>query len=100
MTVACSVLEELEEAFENSFQKPQIYKDSWVTGYNEFGEGRTLPEVYEGILLDEGYTEEVEHTECWGARLSANGFMDCTEWTLFWSEEEAAEYLMDMWLVG
>lgn len=31
----------------------------------------------------------------WGARLSAPGYLDCTEWCVLDSEEEAREYLMD-----
>lgn len=31
--------------------------------------------------------------EGWGARLSAPGFMDCTEWAIFDSEQEAKDYL-------
>ena len=31
--------------------------------------------------------------DAWGARLSAPGFMDCTPWTVFKTEEEAQKYL-------
>jgi len=31
----------------------------------------------------------------WGARYSAPGYLDCTEWTLFDTEEEAKAYLQD-----
>lgn len=31
--------------------------------------------------------------EGWGARLSAPGYLDCTEWSVFDSEQEAREYL-------
>jgi len=31
----------------------------------------------------------------WGARLSAPGYMDCTEWVVFDSEQEARDYLKE-----
>lgn len=33
----------------------------------------------------------------YGARLSAPGYMDCTEWCVFDSEEEAKDYLVDLY---
>ena len=35
--------------------------------------------------------------EGWGARLSAPGYLDCTDWTVHETEEEAHEYLTDMY---
>jgi hypothetical protein len=32
-----------------------------------------------------------------GARLSAPGYMDCTEWSVFATEEEAREYLVEVY---
>jgi hypothetical protein len=32
-----------------------------------------------------------------GARLSAPGYLDCTEWTVFETEREAREYLAEMY---
>lgn len=37
--------------------------------------------------------QSVELREGWGARLSAPGYMDCTDWSVFDSEEEAEAYL-------
>ena len=33
----------------------------------------------------------------WGARLSAPGYMDCTEWAVFATFDEANEYLDEMY---
>lgn len=42
----------------------------------------------------EGTIQEVKGPiEGWGARLSASGYMDCTDWTVFSTEEEARAYL-------
>jgi len=35
--------------------------------------------------------------EGFGARLSAPGYLDCTEWTVFDTAEEAEEYLQEMY---
>jgi hypothetical protein len=37
--------------------------------------------------------EDVEVIQGYGARMSAPGYMDCTEWAVFDSLEEAEEYL-------
>jgi len=51
----------------------------------------TLGDYYEGRIyrtsLRVGY----------GARLSAPGYMDCTEWTVFDTEQEAQDYLTEMY---
>lgn len=39
--------------------------------------------------------QSVTAKHAYGARLSAPGYMDCTEWALFDSEAEAREYLAD-----
>jgi hypothetical protein len=37
--------------------------------------------------------DSVELVEGWGARLSAPGYLDCTDWCVFDTEEEAVAYL-------
>lgn len=39
---------------------------------------------------------QVRRIEGWGARLSAPGYMDCTEWTVFVTEKEARQHLDDV----
>lgn len=39
--------------------------------------------------------ESVERVEGFGARLSASGFLDCTDWSVFETEEEAREHLAE-----
>ena len=50
---------------------------------------------YEGMIrpYTEGTIQSWENRLGYGARLSAPGYMDCTEWTVFDTEEEAREYL-------
>ena len=40
---------------------------------------------------------EWENIKGYGARLSAPGYLDCTEWTVFDTEEEAREYLEEIY---
>lgn len=39
--------------------------------------------------------DSVEFNYGWGARMSAPGYMDCTDWAVFPTNEEAKEYLDD-----
>ena len=41
--------------------------------------------------------ESWENIKGYGARLSAPGYLDCTEWTIFDTAEEAEKYLDDMY---
>lgn len=45
----------------------------------------------------EGAIQEWKTIRGHGARLSAPGYMDCTEWTVFDSPEEASAYLEEMY---
>lgn len=55
-------------------------------------EGTSLRDFMEG---NEVYAVEVKHG--FGARLSAPGYLDATEWTVFDSEQEAIDYLEEMY---
>ncbi len=50
----------------------------------------SLGDYYDGHRID-----EVSIRSGWGARLSAPGYMDCTEWCVFDTEQEARDYLRD-----
>jgi hypothetical protein len=43
----------------------------------------------------EGTPLSWENVKGFGARLSAPGYLDCTEWTVFDTEDEAREYLAE-----
>jgi hypothetical protein len=45
----------------------------------------------------EGTVQSVSVREGYGARLSAPGYLDCTEWCVFDTPEEAQEYLTEMY---
>lgn len=54
-----------------------------------------LPRIRE-FFMDDPYS--VELVDGWGARMSAPGYMDCTDWCVFPTKEEAEEYLKDYYL--
>ena len=45
----------------------------------------------------EGTPESWENVKGYGARLSAPGYLDCTEWSVFKTKEIAREYLEEMY---
>lgn len=45
----------------------------------------------------EGKPASWENIQGYGARLSAPGYLDCTEWTVFDTPERAREYLEEMY---
>jgi hypothetical protein len=45
----------------------------------------------------EGTPLSWENVKGFGARVSAPGYLDCTEWTVFDTEDEAREYLEEMY---
>ena len=54
---------------------------------------------YEGQirLYVEGTIQSWENIQGYGARLSAPGYLDCTEWAVFDTVEEALSYLAEMY---
>jgi hypothetical protein len=54
------------------------------------------PEIEKAIRpYVDGTPHEVSLVEGFGARLSAPGYLDCTEWSVFPTEQEARDYLRD-----
>lgn len=45
----------------------------------------------------EGTVQSWENIEGYGARLSAPGYLDCTDWCVFDTPEKAEEYLEEMY---
>lgn len=85
-----------------SFMKPQIVQDHyfdistsegtfWLPAYalGENPDAETFQDHCGGEYLGH------ELIYGWGARLSAPGYMDCTDWCVFDTEDEAREYLRE-----
>jgi hypothetical protein len=61
------------------------------------GESETPADYADVQTYCEGKPQSWEVITGFGARLSAPGYMDCTEWAVFETEKEASEYLDDMY---
>lgn len=68
----------------------------WIDRFNDDSkwllECQTLLEIY----LPPGDFLSVEKVKGYGARLSAPGYLDCTDWTVFKTEDEAWNYLQTL----
>jgi hypothetical protein len=101
-----TALESLSAAFADSFMKPQITHESFYRVETSDGT-ETVPFDAAGAVLCnadlqaycEGDVDEPGDRPtlqtAFLARLSAPGYMDCTDWASFESAEEAAQYLLD-----
>lgn len=77
------------------FMQPDIVLDSWVC-FESLSEGTSwIPEDFaEEYETDPSY-KETERCVGYGARLSAPGYLDRTDWTVFDTVQEAAQDLID-----
>ena len=91
--------------------QPQVYWDTYVSIETTAGTEIIPLEVYgflsdirpfddlqvylEGLPLDD--SEIPEEREGWVARMSAPGYLDCTDWTAHETEAKAHAYLSDMY---
>ena len=64
---------------------------------NSDSTSQPLSDEYAAIIAPyvDGIPQQWENIKGFGARLSAPGYMDCTDWCVFGSEDEANEYLAD-----
>ena len=93
---------ELDSAFEGQFMEPQVVLGDWhnldgATGIQSYpAEYFTLDDAIESYTAIENHKPWESGTVIgYGARLSAPGYLDCTEWTVFDTELEAIEYLIE-----
>lgn len=78
--------------------QPQVVFDTWYEIEDKHGEIHIVPkEVIEDFIHSElesltttaqGFSVTV-HKDTWGGRMSAPGYLDCTDWCLYASEKEA-----------
>ena len=106
-------VERFDTAFADSFMQPKVYQGQYLEIDTTYG-GMTIPidialdpaatvqslidsgtiEI-EGDLYDEEQTVGDVLENGWLARMSADGYSDCTEWTGFETEDAAKAYLVD-----
>jgi len=93
--------------FEGQFMQPEIYKDRAYIVETTYGT-EVVPWELVGNVKEMHYLEDfLEGTPYEGqelvikegilARLSAPGFLDCTEWSTHDTAEEAMTYLEEMY---
>jgi len=73
-----------------SHMQPQVVHSTWAL-VREYGEKRWIEE--RDLSGDQTC---LDMRKGYGARLSAPGYLDCTEWEVFDTEQEACSYLADM----
>jgi len=78
------------------FMEPVVVHGEWALVEDDYGAERHIPGEYkDDIGEDERLVEVVTG---WGAQMSASGYMDQTEWTVFDTEEEAWENLKEYYM--
>lgn len=89
-----------------SFMQPQIVRDHFQVIENTT-EGTIICPTFACVFSNDDVPEEfgvdredVTTVYGFGARLSAPGYLDCTEWSIFDTEKEAAEYLLEVYEDG
>lgn len=84
-----------------AFMTPQYETGKFLAITNEEGEVTYVPEDLGMDPADciEGDVAEVEVVEGVGVRLSASGYMDCTDWVVFDDMMVAREYLVESYEV-
>lgn len=96
------------QAWDDKLLKPQVVQGDWwhvVPKEHEdeqtyvpadlFTEKQAVEYICGTSILGMEAAKEVNKVTGWGARLSAPGYLDSSEWELFETEEEARTYLME-----
>lgn len=80
-----------------SFMQPEVLLQNWMIVEDSTGETHVVPEDCLDLneFLDVGKTIEITKKYGFGARLSAPGYLDCTEWSFHEKEFDAHEHLRD-----
>lgn len=105
MSKRCPTTGQFLPAYDGEFMQPETYHGNWQH-IADTNEGNILcPEAYAEYRNNEGaaqaYNVPLENVTTefgWGARLSASGYMDCTDWLgVYASEALALKALREMY---
>jgi len=85
----------------SSFMQPQVEFGRWWE-YETYEGTNWLPaDLFTRKQITDNFTigelDYIIEVEGWGARLSAPGYLDCTDWVVFPTEKQAREYLVEMY---
>ena len=81
----------------DSFMEPQVVHDEWFIFESTDGI-EAVPYEYIHDIGDEVMDVIEQCRVGYGARLSAPGYLDCTDWVVFDTEQEAIDYLAETYL--
>ena len=106
-----SLWEKVESEFRKSFMNPEVIYDDWVEIESTLGTHYVAGERYEGQgddavrifnqfaiytpITTAGQVCSARNMQGYGARLSAPGYLDSTEWAVFSTAQEAIEHLLE-----
>lgn len=77
------ITRDLDEAFGESFMQPEILQTTCAEAVNDYG---VDPELVDHMNIDK---------TIYLARLSASGYLDCTDWHIAEKLREAADILIE-----
>jgi len=81
-----------------AFMERQVEFGEWFVYEDKWGEGHCIEADCVDLVPEDDICEVVyQRLEGFGARLSAPGYLDCTEWTVFGTEAEAHQFLEDFY---
>lgn len=75
---------------------PSMVHDEWYDPDDGDRIAALVGDLADYIESDVEYVSRVRIIFGYGARLSAPGYVDCTEWSVFSTEREASEHLDDL----
>lgn len=91
------------QPFKRSFMQPVVIFGDWWKIETDRDGTVVLPAMLfdlDDVMREypETFLEGIEKVENkYGARMSAAGYMDCTDWTIHDSEKEGYDYLAEMY---
>ena len=91
----------IEYAKIDTFMEPQITLHRGWLVVETMADGIDYIEDEYNVHCDgmyPGYVGSVSYATGHGARLSASGYLDCTDWCVFDTEQQAIDYLAETYL--
>lgn len=86
------------EVFEGEYYRVETSEGTWIVPADDAGDVGTYGDLRDYVQGDIEEPDAVATPESgWLCRLSAPGYLDCTEWDAFGTEQEAREHLLDMY---
>jgi len=79
-----------------AFMETEVMFGEWFIWEDRYEGTCAIPHEYINDVPDEQIIEVIQQrVDGWGARMSAQGYLDCTPWVVFDTVEDAYQYLED-----